>query len=80
MKYWRCQCGKREGWTTDGFARCTGCEECGTTLAPGPNSHYPLEDHQLVTRYDEWTGAPKSRYCVRCHRSFPLEETPDDLA
>lgn len=73
MRYARCQCGKAEAWTTDGFQACQGCDECGTTFAQSPGDHKTKSPHEWETRFSSSTGQPSHRRCVHCHKRAPLE-------
>ena len=75
MKYYRCECGKREFWGSGMFPKdCDGCEERGTTLADNPEGHKPIAPHSWETKYDENTGAPYLR-CKKCFTRKESEET-----
>ena len=65
MRYIRCKCGERIGWTSDGTAPCDGCSECNTTLETHPSLHRTPVPHDLVERYDGRTGKPYKR-CRLC--------------
>ena len=78
MQYFRCKCGKREMWTTDGAGPpCRGCEECGTTFAQSEHGHQVLQPHppeRVVQRYSDETGAPTFRLCLDCLKRVPNEQ------
>ncbi len=66
MRYVRCKCRNREGWTSDSFQDCQGCPDCKTTFASHPDNHRPLQPHDWETVYNERTGKPYKR-CKNCH-------------
>lgn len=79
MRYYRCKCGKRAAWSSMGVARCDGCEECGTTLAEGPNDHDTPEPHDWREEWtiDKQTGERgKERVCLSCQRQEALHPCP----
>lgn len=77
MNYYRCQCGKRQIWSTDGPGPdCHGCEKCGTTFAQSPSGHSPLRAHppeRIRQRFSPDTGEPTHRVCGACGERLPNE-------
>lgn len=63
MRYGRCQCGKRESWTTDSFPLCKVCSECGSTLAEDPSKHREAIRHDPIAEGGEV-------YCQRCNETL----------
>lgn len=68
MRYMRCKCGKRTGFTSSGFQDCQGCEECGTTYSDHPDFHKPLQPHEWGEKFNQNTGKPY-KVCTRCHKT-----------
>lgn len=77
MRYYRCKCGSREQWSTDGIADCVICNKCNTTLAGGPEGHKThAAPHQFETYYDTKTGKP-FKICLKCHSRENIQEEFD---
>jgi hypothetical protein len=53
--------------------KCTGCTECGTTLADHPDWHADTEPHDWRVTYDRYTGLPVEMECRKCHRTERLD-------
>lgn len=76
MRYYRCECGKSEAWSSMGVARCRGCPDCGRTLEEHPDDHRPPSPHDWREewRIDRTTGERwQVRECNRCHREERVE-------
>ena len=73
MQYYRCKCGKHTSMGSMPPAPCTGCEECGTTLARHPDGHRTPDEHQPVKRYHEVSGEP-FMMCSRCMKRLEQPE------
>lgn len=82
MQYFKCRCGNAERWCS-GYPvhPCEGCEECGTTLASGPNGHEQLQPYKWqlvedVTRVDGVEIRRNAYYrCMVCeHRGRPCSK------
>jgi hypothetical protein len=78
MQYLRCECGKREAWSSmGGNPACSGCPECGTTLAMDKSLHLPLEPHKWVQRFKSSDGTRDKDLCVKCMAvQSPEGDTP----
>lgn len=74
MKTYACECEKCIAWSTDGPpAPCCVCKECGTTI-DGPGFHRAIEQHEYKIKYNEDTGKPSHKRCVKCNRRENLTE------
>lgn len=71
MQYMRCKCGNRQCWTTMGASSCEVCEECGSTLGYGPNSHPEKTPHRV---HAEIRGGKVEARCLNCRQVRPVEE------
>jgi len=71
MQYMKCKCGKSECWTSMGHPSCDVCEDCGSTLGYGPNSHPEQTPHEVYAALDH--GSIRAT-CCRCHKERPLSE------
>ncbi len=76
MQYFRCKCGKSEGWSSMGVSRCRVCPECKSTLAQSPEGHGEPEPHDLcktvtTTTYRGEITTKTVVECVNCHDQFP---------
>lgn len=77
MKYYRCQCGKREAWGSMPPPRCTGCPDCGTTLDTSPTAHTAPEPHHYVSTQVQTDEGPKPlTRCAWCTRTKAEIERP----
>ena len=77
MRYMRCKCGKHTCWTSMGHPRCSGCEECNTTLEEYPDMHTEPEPHdwRVEWRIDPDNGVRwQERVCLRCMKREKVEE------
>lgn len=73
MRYYRCECGKAESWSSMGSPMCRACSSCGKTLAEGPDGHRDPIPHHYTTLFEHLTGKPYFS-CTNCGRR---EEIPD---
>lgn len=70
MRYYRCECGERECWTSMGVPTCEFCPTCGLTLAEAPGEHRVPQPHAFGE--PAWNVDPKTgerwqeRECSRC--------------
>ena len=71
MRYMRCQCGERQCWTSMGHPSCDVCEQCGSTLAEGPNGHVEQTPHEFYAEIRQ--GRVETR-CIRCDKDGPFEQ------
>lgn len=79
MQYYRCKCGDRQLWTTDGPSDCVICNKCNTTLAQRPEDHKTeAKPHDYKTYYDQNTGKP-FKLCHRCGNRENIQEEFDAL-
>jgi hypothetical protein len=71
MQYMKCKCGKSECWTSMGHPSCDVCEDCGSTLGYGPNSHPEQTPHEPYAELERGKIVVK---CVRCRKPCDLKD------
>ncbi len=78
MRYYRCKCGKQTGWASMPFPPCSGCKDCNTTMAEGPEFHEIPSPHEYIIRFDQYTGKPYE-VCEMCwKRKEDIEQEESD--
>jgi hypothetical protein len=67
MQHYRCRCGKCTAFGSMPPYKCSGCDECNTTLEQHPDHHTVPEPHEYKTQYNQNTGEPYERcnWCMR---------------
>lgn len=79
MIFYRCKCGKAWSYGSIPPAKCAKCAECGSDLAPGPDSHLEPGEHDfsMVEEIETDQGKATITRCTFCHRTKKEVEGKD---
>lgn len=70
MKFYRCKCGKTEGWGEYDPPLCSKCTKCESSLARNKNEHKEPENHLfMVMNVPSLTGYTIENVCQFCGRT-----------
>jgi hypothetical protein len=77
MQFYRCKCGEQTAFGSMSPCRCSGCNECGTTLEIHPSLHRTPDPHDFYpepVETDEGVfSLSRCRYCGRTKKEIELE-------